>query len=105
MTTILDELVVFEGAYGLTNRALRDTGVDEFKFKYSIVAVDTLGCGALAGEGETLLDTMAEVGVDISPKPSPKLYMKKLKGTPIPGRPNERMCTNTRSLRLVRGDL
>ena len=89
MITILNEpAVVFIGAKGLAIQALRDTKVDELKFKDTIGTVDTFTSGALIGLGEAPLDTMDEVGVDISAKPSPELDMKKLKGTPIPGGPN-----------------
>ena len=40
---------MFKGAKGLSTRALRDTGVDELKFKDTTGAVDTFGCGALTG--------------------------------------------------------
>ena len=51
MKTILDGPVVFKGAKGLAPRALGDIGVNELKFKDTIGAVDTFGCGALIVEG------------------------------------------------------
>ena len=83
VTTILDRLLVFEGAEGLANKAPRHTRVDELKFKDNTSAVDTFVHGALTADGETPLATMAEVGVDIAPKPSPKLDMKRIKGIPF----------------------
>ena len=70
---------MFEGADGLATRALGDTKVDELKFKDTTGAIDILGLGALIGEGETPLAIMAEVGVEISPRPSPELDITKLK--------------------------
>ena len=70
---------------GINHSITRRHRVDELKFKYTISAIDKFGCGALIGEGETLADTMVEVRVDISPKTSPELDMKKLKGTPTLG--------------------
>ena len=71
MKTILNEPIVYKYVDGLTTQTLGDIDVDELKFKDTTGVVDTFGHGALTGEGETPLDTMVEVGVDISPEPSP----------------------------------
>ena len=85
VTTILDRLLVFEGAEGLSTQELRDTGVDELNFKDTTGAVDILGLGGITGEGETTMEIMVEVVVDISPIPSHDIDITKIKGTPIPG--------------------
>ena len=76
VTTKLEGPTIFEGAEGLATHTLKENGAENFKNTTGVV--DTFGCGALIGEGETPLTTMAEVGVDISPKPSPELDMTKI---------------------------
>ena len=95
VVTMPDGPIVFEGADGLATRELVDTEVDELKFKDSTSAIDTLGLGALTSEGDNPLTIMDEVGVDISPIPSPDLDITKLKGTLIPGGLNGRTYTKT----------
>ena len=105
MITILDRPVVFEGVEGLSTQALGKTGVDELKFKDTIGVVDTFDNGALMCGGEAPPAIMDEVGVDMSPEPSPKLDMTQLKGKTIPGGLNEQTCTSTGSLRSVKSEL
>ena len=78
---------VLKGVDGLTTEELRDTGVEEFKFNDTTCTVGILGLGALTSEGETPLDIMDEVGVNMPPRPSLELHISELKGTRTPSEP------------------
>ena len=73
---------VCDGSYGLDTRPLGDTGVDKPNFNDTTGAIDMVGLGALTREGETQVAIKAEVGLEISPRPSPDLDITTLKGTP-----------------------
>ena len=100
-----DGPAVCDGDDRLATWPLGDTVVNEPKFNDTIGAVDILVLGALTDEGDTPLTIKDEVGVEITPKPSPNLNITTLKGTPTIGGPNGLTCSKMGSLRSVRGEL
>ena len=83
VTTILAEMVVgLAGAKVPTTLALGDKGVDGVKFKDTTSALGMFDSGTLTYGGYSLSDDMVEVGVLISPSPSPVFDMTKFDETP-----------------------